>query len=162
MEEIYQVRQNKSLPLLKDLKAWVDTNRHKVPKDSLTGKAFTYLTNQWPRLIVYCQDGRLQMSNILTEQAVRPFAIGRKNWLFWHIPKGAPASTMYYSLIEMAKANWLEPHEYLCYILKRLPYTTTVEELEMLLSWNAAKLMAAGKSSTLTNWRLPLCVWQPS
>ena len=135
-QAVYQARQTQSKPLLEELKRWADDHRHKVPKDSLTGKALTYLDNQWPRLIRYCEDGRLQISNILAENAIRPFAVGRKNWLFADTPKGAEASAIYYSLIETAKANGLEPYEYLRTMLKRLPYATTVEALEALLPWN--------------------------
>ena len=131
------------MPLLNELKQWADDNRHKVPKDSLAGKAFTYLSNQWPRLISYCQEGRLQISNILAENAIRPFALGRKNWLFADTPKGAVASAMYYSFIETAKANGLDPYDYLRDMLKQLPYATTVEQLERLLPWNIQKLNAA-------------------
>ena len=138
-EEIYRVRQEKSKPLLIELKQWADENRHKVPKDSLTGKAFTYLCNQWPTLIGYCEDGQLHISNILAENAIRPFAIGRKNWLFADTPKGAKASALYYSLIETAKANGLDPFDYLRTMLKQLPYATTVEEMEALLPWNIKK-----------------------
>jgi hypothetical protein len=77
-DEIYQTRQQKSVPLLNKLKKWLETNKPKVTKDSLTGKAMTYLHNQWEKLIVYCTDGRLRISNILAENAIRPFAIGRK------------------------------------------------------------------------------------
>jgi len=147
---VYQTRQAESKPLLDELKQWADNNRHKVPKDSLTGKAFTYLCNQWPRLIGYCDDGRLQISNILAENAIRPFAIGRRNWLFADTPKGAEASAIYYSLIESAKANEVEPYEYFRRMLKQLPYATTVEELEALLPWNMKKVCDE-KSTTLIN-----------
>lgn len=135
-EAICRVRQEQSKPLLNELKLWADEHRSKVPKDSLTGKAFTYLCNQWPTLTGYCEDGRLHISNILAENAIRPFAIGRKNWLFADTPKGAKASAIYYSLIETAKANGVDPFDYLRTMLKQLPYANTVEELEALLPWN--------------------------
>ena len=75
----------------------------------------------------------------MAENAIRPFAVGRKNWLFSDTPKGAEASAIYYSLIETAKANGLEPYGYLACMLKKLPYATTVEDLEMLLPWNLKK-----------------------
>lgn len=135
-EQRYQERQQRSIPLLKEYKAWVDENIVKVEKDSLTRTAMTYTCNQWPRLIAYCEDGRLHMSNILAENAIRPFVCGRKAWLFSDTSKGAKASAIYYSLIESAKANGLEPYEYLHKTLKRMPYAETVEDLEALLPWN--------------------------
>lgn len=136
VDETYAARQKESRPILEELKKWADENRHKVPKDSLTGKAFTYLCNQWPRLIVYCTNGRLHISNILAENSFRPHALGRKNWLFADSVKGAHAIANYYSLIESAKMNGIEPYDYFCHILAKLPYATTVEQLEELLPWN--------------------------
>ncbi len=135
-EQRYHERQKRSVPLLNDFKDWVDGNIGKVEKDSLTWKALSYSRNQWPRLIKYCDDGRLQMSNILAENAIRPFVCGRKAWLFADTPKGARASATYYSLIETAKANGLEPYDYLYKMLKRLPYAEKVEDFEALLPWN--------------------------
>ncbi len=135
-DQRYHERQKRSVPLLNEFKAWVDNNIAKVEKDSLTRKAMNYTCNQWPRLIAYCEDGRLHMSNILAENAIRPFVCGRKAWLFADTPKGAKASAMYYSLIESAKANNLEPYDYLHNMLKRLPYAEKVEDFEALLPWN--------------------------
>jgi len=132
-DQKYQTRQEKSLPQLKKLRQWIDNNLHKVPKDSLTGKALTYINNQWEKLIVYCEDGRLNISNVLAENAIRPFVVGRKAWLFSNSPKGASASSVHYSLIETAKANNIEPYAYLVHVLNKIPYANTVEEIEMLL-----------------------------
>jgi hypothetical protein len=96
----------------------------------------TYLVNQWSRLILYCSDGTLSISNILAENAIRPFVIGRKAWLFADTPAGAHASAVHYSLIETAKANGLEPHAYLLAVLEKLPYAQSVEDFEALLPWN--------------------------
>ena len=122
--------------MLDDLKAWLDKNIGKVAKDSKTHEAMQYTLNQWPQLIAYCDDGRLNISNVLAENAIRPFVIGRKAWLFADTSKGATASANWYSLVETAKANGLEPFAYLCEMLRKLPYTETVEELEALLPWN--------------------------
>ena len=139
VNEKYQARQKQSLLLLKQLRKWIDNNLGKVPKDSLTGVALTYVDNQWEKLMVYCDDGRLNISNILAENAIRPFVIGRKAWLFADTPKGAKASSVHYSLIETARANSMEPYAYLVSILERLPYADTVEKLEELLPWNLKK-----------------------
>ncbi len=135
----FKERQKTSLPLLEKLRKWIDNNLGKVPSDSLTGKALTYVDNQWSKLIVYCEDGRLNISNVLAENAIRPFCVGRKAWLFSDTSKGAQASSVHYSFIETAKANKLEPYSYLVAILTRLPYADTVEKLEELLPWNFKK-----------------------
>lgn len=129
-------RQQRSLPVLCDLKRWGDKNRGKYPKDSLLSKALVYMNNQWLKLTRYCDDGNLSISNILAENAIRPFVIGRKAWLFADTPKGAHASGVFYSLIETAKANGIEPYAYLYHIFKTLPYANTVEKIEALLPWN--------------------------
>ena len=134
--EKYETRQKKSLPVLNKLRKWLDNNQPKVAKDSLTGKAMTYLNNQWEKLVVYCTDGQLRLSNILAENAIRPMAVGRKAWLFADTPQGAHASSVHYSLIETAKLHGLEPYGYLNAIFKALPYAETVEDFEVLLPWN--------------------------
>lgn len=134
-DEKKEIRQKQSLPILADLKVWMDQNKGKSPKDSLISKAFTYMENQWPKLVRYCDDGNLPISNILAENAIRPFVIGRKAWLFSDTPKGAHASGVFYSLCESAKANGVDPYSYFYYIFKRLPYAETVEDIEALLPW---------------------------
>lgn len=135
-DEKYDARQKRSIPALEDFKNWVDKNAPKIPSDSLTGKAFGYAINQWPKLIRYCDDGNLHISNIRAENAIRPFVIGRKNWLFADTPKGARGSATLYSLVETAKANGIEPYEYVRVMLARLPYAESVEDFEGLLPWN--------------------------
>ncbi len=104
-EEKTRQRQQLAQPVLDDLKAWLMKNSTRVPKDSLTYKAIQYTLNQWELLTGYLADGRLKISNVLAENAIRPFAVGRKNWLFADTPRGAKASATIYSLIETAKAN---------------------------------------------------------
>jgi transposase len=139
VDEKYQQRQLRSAPILNKLKIYLENNQHKVPKDSLTGKAMTYLSNQWEKLNVYCSHGELNISNILAENAIRPFVIGRKAWLFSDTPAGARASATHYSLIETAKANGLEPYAYLKQVLTALPYAESVKDIESLLPWNVKK-----------------------
>ena len=107
-----------------------------MPKDSLTARAIQYTLNQWDYLVGYCDDGHLHISNALAENAIRPFAVGRRNWLFADTPRGAKASATCYSLIETAKANGLEPYAYLSYVLQHIAAADTVEKLEALLPWN--------------------------
>jgi transposase len=135
--ERYRIRQAKSRPQLDALKTWLEANVHKVLKGSLTRKAMEYTLNQWAWLVGYCDRGDLQISNILAENAIRPFAIGRKAWLFSDTSRGARASATCYSLIETAKANGLEPSAYIQYVLERIANAQTLEKLEHLLPWNA-------------------------
>jgi len=129
-------RQTLSQPVLDDLKVWLQTNNRRVPKDSLTWTAINYTLNQWDLLVGYCRDGRLHISNALAENAIRPFAVGRRNWLFADTPRGARASATIYSLIETAKANGLEPYDYLRHVLQHIAAADTVEKFEALLPWS--------------------------
>jgi transposase len=138
-DQRYQQRQQLSLPVLKDLKDWLEKNISKLPKDSLTYTAMYYTLNQWDTLTGYCDNGNLRISNILAENAIRPLAVGRRNWLFSDTPKGAQGSATCYSLIETAKANGLEPYDYLHYVLKHIAGADSVEKLEALLPWNMNK-----------------------
>ena len=131
-----RIRQEVSLPLLKSFKAWLDVNVGTVMKGSLTRKAMDYTLSQWPYLIAYCERGDLQISNVLAENAIRPFALGRRAWLFADTTQGAHASAVCYSLIESAKANGLEPSSYVHHVLEHVAAADTLEKLEALLPWN--------------------------
>ena len=87
----------------------------------------------------YLEDGRLQISNALAENAIRPFAVGRRAWLFSDTSRGARASATCYSLVESAKANGLEPYDYLTRVLSDIADADTLEKLEALLPWNMVK-----------------------
>jgi transposase len=131
-----QVRQAQSLPHLQKIKAWLDDKQGKVMKGGQLYKAIQYCLNQWDHLTGYCQRGDLKISNALAENAIRPFAIGRKNWLFADTSKGAHASAAWYSLIETAKLHGLNPQAYLLHVLEHLATAKTLEQLEQLLAWN--------------------------
>ena len=98
-----------------------------------------YLDHEWQKLIVYLQDGRLEIDNNKTENTIRPFVIGRKNWLFSASVKGVKSSANLYSLIETAKANGLEPYAYVRHVFTQLPRAESVEEIEALLPWQIDK-----------------------
>ena len=132
----YHQRQLRSVPLLNELRTWLLDNAPTLMKGGKTREAVDYTLNQWPKLIRYCDDGQLHMSNILAENAIRPLALGRKAWLFADSPAGAKASAVYFSLVETAKANGVEPYEYLSKVIRQLPYVETVEQMEALLPWN--------------------------
>ena len=121
------------------MRRWLDSVRGHAPPSTLVGKALNYLDNQWPGLIRVLDDGRLEVDNNLCENAIRPFVMGRKAWLFSDTPAGAEASARLYSLIETAKANGLEPYAYLRHIFTELPKATTLAEIEALLPWHIAK-----------------------
>ncbi len=136
VDDRYALRLNYAKPILDKLRAWLDKSLTQVPPSSTTGKALNYLNSEWDKLIVYLEDGRLEIDNNLAENAIRPFVIGRKNWLFSHSVKGVKASANLYSLIETAKANGLDPYAYLRYLYTELPKAETVEEIEALLPTN--------------------------
>ena len=121
-QERYQARLEQSKPVAEKFFDWAKAEYEKnpVPK-SMLGAALTYAVNQESWLMNVFLDGRLEPSNNRAERAVRPFAVGRKNWLFSNTPKGADASAAVYSIVETAKANGLRPFPYLKLLLERLP-----------------------------------------
>ena len=132
-EERYTYRLIHAQPILDELRAWLDEVLPQVPPQSATGKALNYLHNEWSKLIGYLNDGRLEIDNNHSENTIRPFVIGRKNWLFSDSVRGVNASANLYSLIETAKANGLEPYAYLRRVFTELPKADTVEAIEALL-----------------------------
>ena len=132
-EERYEKRLEFSKPVSDDFFEWVGTI-NALPK-SLLGEAVTYTTLQRGYLENVYLDGRLELSNNAAERAIRPFVQGRKQWLFSNTPNGAEASSVYYSIIETAKENNLNPFQYLKYLLERLPEAKT-SDLESILPWS--------------------------
>jgi len=137
-EQRHKLRQEKARPIWDELRTWLEANRNATPPQSLTGKAIGYLADEWPKLVRYLEDGRIEISNVLCENAIRPFVVGRKAWLFSDTPKGATASARLYGLVETAKANGLEPFAYLRQVFTLLPQANTLEDIEALLPWNIA------------------------
>ena len=128
--------QNVVWPLLEEYFAWLKTIHPE--KGSKLEDAVRYSLNQKQQLTAYLDNGEIPISNNLAENAIRPFTLGRKNWLFCDTPKGAEASAIVYSLVESAKANGIEPFAYLQHVLVQLPYlgkTHSREELESLMPW---------------------------
>jgi transposase len=132
------IREDKSALIIETIKEWHESNFLKA--QSLGGaiaRAFIYLNNQLPKLSIYLEDGRLSIDNNRAENHVRPIAVGRKNWLFASSTKGATALCNWYSVIETAKANGLDPYAYLCHALTLLPiYQHEGKDIEDLLPWN--------------------------
>ena len=134
VDEKYQVRQEKSKVIIDKLHVWVINNKDKIPPKSKLGEALTYWLNQEHKLVTYLEDGRINIDNNRAERAVKPFVIGRKNWLFSNTAKGAKASAMLYSIVETAKANNLLVDSYLNTCLDEL--AKKPESIEHLLPWN--------------------------
>jgi len=133
VEEKKRMREEEALPILSALKQWIDENESKYPPQSLIGKALTYAKNQWKHLLQYTREGKLNIDNNFTENRIRPFAVGRKNWLFSDSVEGAEASGMIYSILQTARGNGLEPYAYLKHLLTELPKAKTLEKIEKLL-----------------------------
>ena len=132
--EKFKIRQEKSKPLLNDFKKWLDKSIQQVLPKSAIGKAIQYSLNQWDKLSGYIKNGDINIDNNRAERAIKPFVIGRKNWMFCTTASGANASAILYSLIETAKANGLTPFNYLMFLLEELP--NQPEDLEHLMPWN--------------------------
>ena len=120
-EEKRKQRQNRTKPVLDALFSWAQEKQKVTPPKSALGKALHYLKEQWPYLVRYLEDGRLEMSNNRAERSIKPFVMGRKNWLFANTPAGAQASAVIYSLIETAKETGLDPYKYLLWVLREAP-----------------------------------------
>lgn len=133
--ERQKLRLEKSKPLAEAFFTWLES-LGALPKSPL-GKAVTYARDQRRWLMNFYLDGRLELSNNRIENSVRPFAVGRRNWLFCNTQKGAQASSVVYSIIETAKANHLKPYEYLNFLFEALPNSTS-SRLPSLLPWGDA------------------------
>jgi transposase len=132
-DEVHRIRQERSRPVMEKLRSWLTEAIPCVPPQSLTGKALAYLDGQWAKLIRVLEDGHLPIDTNRVENAIRPFVVGRKNWLFADTVRGAQASANLYGLVETAKVNGLEPFAYLRYVLTELPAATTLDDVEALL-----------------------------
>ncbi len=131
-----KLREQKAKPVLDEFRAWLDTKAASIPPTGAMGEAVHYTLKIWDDLIVYLKDGRIPIDNNMVENSIRPFVIGRKNWLFSGSPSGAHASAAIYSLIETLKANNIEPYWGLRYIFNHLPAAETSEDYEKLMPWN--------------------------
>ncbi|NRA82248.1 MAG: IS66 family transposase [Gammaproteobacteria bacterium] len=134
VDEKFAVREECSVPLLNEFKEWLDKSAEQVPPKSAIGKAISYSRNQWHTLTVYVEDGHLAIDNNRAERAVKPFVIGRKNWMFSNTANGADASAVLYSIIETAKANGLIPFDYLLHCFEHL--ATGSDDIDAILPWN--------------------------
>jgi len=135
-EERKVLRLQKEKPILEAFWSWFDAQ--KPIKNSRMDKAVTYIQNRRDTLETYLEDGRCSFSNNLSENAIRPFTLGRKNWLFSESPEGAKASATVYTMVEMAKAHDLNIYKYLKYLLDQRPSLKwSDEQLEKLAPWSS-------------------------
>ncbi len=112
---------DKPIIILNALLSWANEMQVKTAPKSALGRAIHYLLEQWPYLTRYLEDGRLELSNNRAERSIKPFVMGRKNWLFANTAGGAQASAVIYSLMETAKENALDPYRYLLWVLQNAP-----------------------------------------
>ena len=132
-EHKQQIREQEGLPLLTSFKTWLEKSEQQVLPKTKLGKAIKYSLNQWAYLTRYIENGDLNIDNNRAERAIKPFVIGRKNWLFSNTTNGAQASAMLYSMIETAKANGLIPFDYLQHCLDQL--VQHPDDVTALLPW---------------------------
>ena len=145
--EILRLRQEKTRPIVEELKNWAEEQRDRVPPKSLIGKAVQYFLGQWPKLRYFLDDPVVGPDTNIVENVIRSFAIGRKNWLFCETARGADASANLFSLVITAKSNGLDPYFYLKRVFTELPKAVTLEDIEKLLP---ARVLAS-QASTQVN-----------
>jgi transposase len=128
-------RGRRAAPLLAEFKVWLEKTYAKSPPRSALGKALRYTLNRWRPLQRYLDDGHVNIDNNPVENALRGIALGRRNWLFAGSEGGGQRAALFYSLIETAKLNGIDPHAYLTHVLTKLP-TAKAKDLDALLPWN--------------------------
>ncbi|MFH0976221.1 MAG: IS66 family transposase [Spirochaetota bacterium] len=132
-DEFIRKRKDAVLPILEEFKNWLLSQNEIVLPESKTGKAIKYAISEWDKLTKYLLHHLMTPDNNMVENVIRPFVIGRKNWLFSNTPRGANASAVIYSLIESAKANGLEPYNYLRFLFNNLPKAKSREDIRKLV-----------------------------
>jgi hypothetical protein len=136
-EEIQRIRQEKSKIIMDEFFEWAKALYETQSANSLLSKALTYAINQESNLRTCLEYGQVELTNNASERCVKPFVIGRKNWLFCNTPSGANGSAAIYSILETAKQNKLDPQKYLTYLFETLPNieNLTREELKKYLPY---------------------------
>lgn len=137
-KELLERRQLLSVPVLQEMETLLLANLHAVLPGSLLGRALHYLSAQWPKLTRYVTHGAYPIDNNACENSIRPFVIGRRNWLFADTVAGAHASANLYSLLQTCAANGVDGYGYLRALLVALPKAQTVDDYEALLPWSMA------------------------
>ncbi len=140
-EIIFSRRELVAKPVLAQIKVLLDDAQFKVPPKSPLGTAVFYSLNHWDALNIYLQDGRLEIDNNKSERSIKPFVIGRKNWLFHGNDVGAQAGSILFSLIETCKQHKVDVFSWMKYVLANIHRAETVENLEKLLPYNIDPLL---------------------
>jgi transposase len=135
-EQRHALRKKESKPILDAFKQWLDHHHTKTSEKGKIGKAIRYCLNHWKQLASFLKDGRVEIDNNLLENTIRPFAIGRKNWMFMGSPSGAKAGATFYSLIETCKANSIDPQKYLTQMLHKIRSCKSDDDYRKLLPQN--------------------------
>lgn len=143
LSTVHRLRQNKSRTVVEQFKEWVDQLLPGTPPNSALGKALGYCTRQWSKLVVFLDHAEVPIHNNFVERQIKQYALGRKAWMFCYDKVGAQASANLYSLVMTARANGVEPFEYLSELFEQLPSATTVEAIEALLPWNLKPVLEA-------------------
>jgi transposase len=136
LSEIQRFRIERAEPVLEEFRAWLEKRKDQTPPQGLLGKAMSYTLSRWCKLIRYLEDGHITPDNNAAENAIRPFVVGRKNWLFAGSPNGADAAATLYSLIETAKACGLDSYRYLRFLFEKIPYAQGEADYAALLPQN--------------------------
>jgi len=139
--ETLKIRQERSAPLMASFKRWVDELAPGVPPKSMLGKALGYTISQWPKLTRFLEHPEVPAHNNRVENDIRPFAVGRRAWLFMDTQLGARASANIFSVAGTCRVNGINAQAYFTHLYEHLPRATTAADLEALLPWNVKPLL---------------------
>ena len=132
--EKHKIRITESQQIINEFYDYIKANDNRVLPQSLLGKAFKYAKNQKKHLLSFLKDGRIELSNNRAERSIKPFVIGRKNWLFSNTPSGAKSSAIIYSIMQTAMENGLQPQTYLQYVFEQIQLGH-MDDFQKLLPW---------------------------
>jgi transposase len=135
-DDFLERRRQACTPILKAFHEWLEAEEPKVPPSTKLGEAVRYTLEQWPKLVNYLCDAQLTPDNNSAERSIRPFVMGRKNWVMSGSPAGAESSCQLFSLIETAKVNKINPYEYLKIVFERAAELSASDDWSKLLPWN--------------------------
>jgi transposase len=155
-DELYKLRQEKSKPVLDQLLAYIKEHASKAPPTSTLGRALQYGLNHWVQIVRYIDHGILDIDNNAAERCMKPFAVGRKNWMFCGNVRGAQAAANILSLIESAKLHDLKVFDYLSYVFEEIPKATTPRQVEALLPKYVAENKPEFKKQVQTQLELKI------
>jgi transposase len=136
-EERLQLRVEQSSPIIDEMKAWLDATVLEVPPKSLIGKAIVYALSRWKGLTVFLKDGSIELSNNLVENGFRKMALGKRNYMFTKTEQGARNLATIYSVLGTCYLHGINPFEYLCDVLEKLPVRKANDITDLLpMNWN--------------------------